>query len=890
MPYLSKISLACACAWAACIASNVGSVVHAQFPETQLRVIYPPVAQIGTTANVDVLGQGPLEEIDRLIFSHAGMSANVVPGESDPLTGATRKQFGKFTLSIASDVPPGFYEVWAVGRNGASSSRIVWVTARPLLAAVQPADPKLESPALTLDGMVVDRFVAAKSQRYALTLAAGQSVRISVLDTKLDSRALAHIRVVGPNGQAVASARSVGIEGAMAAFTAEQAGVFKVELRDSIYRGGDEYFYAMWVESAEAPRTDLGKAIWKDRASVLAALLPATGQLSKARQAASLGLGHWLAQEIPFLHIESAARPAKPLAAPMVVSGAFDSDPSGQAFDIDAKKGEVYWIDIASEQLGESTDPHLSVYKAPPSEAASGSAEALAAAAASPAVVAPVPAPASAKAPATPAPADAAVAVAAAAVAASVPIKLERVAEQDDAPPFGSVPFLISRADPSLRFEAPADGRYRIVIRDQLANSADRAGGRFLLAIRKPQPGLALLAAWQTPINNMAQSRATGSRLQMGGTSTVRVIVNRIDGLAGPVEVFCEGLPAGVTASPILIAADRAEGHLVLVNHDQPTAFVGPVQIIGRSTIDPNMRAQATAVELTWEAIPSWNALSHRRSQQLVAAVSDQDLHPLTLQVGTAEILPMARGGKLPVPIKIVRRAGGSDKIVLRPQALPTKTTMAEVAVEGAVAEGMAELVIAPDAPSGEATFWLQGETKVKIRNNPQAFDRAEAERVVLEKMLADPAKAEQKDAITAALKAATDNVAKLKELTAEKEVTVFVPSNTLRVKIVDGPLEAASPWQATVKRSVESDHPVGIKRLFGFNEAIAVTLVAEPGSAGLELTSATIAQGAAETVLHFKVAADAPLGERKLQIKLAYKFNNQDLSLVLPLLVTVAE
>lgn len=844
----------------ALLAALLTSATHGQLPVTQLRTLYPPVAQVGATSTVEVLGTAPLDEIDRLIFSHPGISANLVAGQTDPLTGAPQKVFGKFTLAVANDLPPGFYEAWALGRNGASSSRLLWITPRPLATVPQPANDPQPAPALSLDGIVVDRYVAAKVQRYDVALSAGQRIRISALDDKLDSRAISQLKVIAPNNKPVASARSSGPDGAIAEFTADQTGAYRVELRDVIYRGGDEYFYALFAELDDAPRVDRTSAPWNDLQQVLAALAPPAGQLTRAQALAGLGIRRWIATESAFVVSQPGRTDPIAIVPPCLVAGAFGNSSTGEAFDFSAKKGDIYWVDVASAGLGENTDAYVAVYKVPAADAT------------------------------TPPVAAGAAATATTPSASASAAPLQRIVEQDDAPVLGSPPFKITRSDPSFRFEAPADGDYRLVVRDQLASNTATAGKKFLLSVRKPQPALSLVAAWASPTNVPAQAKPIGNNLVVGGTASVRILVDRAEGLAGAVEVSCEGLPAGVSAAPIVIPADRNEGQLILSYPAAAAPAVAAMKIVGKTLSDPVVQTEAIAAELTWEPIPSWNALTSRLSQQLMLFLNEKDIAPISFAVAGDQPLVMARGGKLPLPITVTRRAGGAEKAILRPQNLPTKTTLGDVTIEAAANEAKPELVIAADAPVGETSFWFQAETKVKFKNNPQAFERAEAYRVELEKLLADPARAPQKEMITAALKAATDRVAQLKDQTVEKDIPVFLPTNSVRVKVVEGPIEAMGNWRIDAQRGSESDHPLAINRLFGFDSAIDVKLVTDPPTPGVELTAPAVAAGANQAMCHLKLAADTATGERKLQLKLTYKFNTQDLSMFLPLIVNVRE
>src|SRR5262249_21248945 len=84
---------------------------------------------------------------------------------------------------------------------------------------------------------------------------------------------------------------------------------------------------------------------------------------------------------------------------------------------------------------------------------------------------------------------------------------------------------------------APADGDYRLVIRDL----NDRGGFRFayLLSVRDVRPDFAL---------SLASDRFD---LKAGKVTRITVAVERKDGLAEPIEISAEDLPAGVMARPV---------------------------------------------------------------------------------------------------------------------------------------------------------------------------------------------------------------------------------------------------------------------------------------------------------------------------------------------------
>ncbi|MGI8979432.1 MAG: hypothetical protein ACR2FY_09415 [Pirellulaceae bacterium] len=100
----------------------------------------------------------------------------------------------------------------------------------------------------------------------------------------------------------------------------------------------------------------------------------------------------------------------------------------------------------------------------------------------------------------------------------------------------------------------PADGDYLLCIRDMQQGVA--GGPEFLyraqVSIAKPDFELSLKNDWA---NHMP-----------GGRSEIDVLVRRRGGFAGPVKVSVEGLPAGIRAEPLDIAAGAPSAKLVLLS------------------------------------------------------------------------------------------------------------------------------------------------------------------------------------------------------------------------------------------------------------------------------------------------------------------------------------
>ncbi len=143
--------------------------------------------------------------------------------------------------------------------------------------------------------------------------------------------------------------------------------------------------------------------------------------------------------------------------------------------------------------------------------------------------------------------------------------------------------------DSERSFTAPADGDYRLVVRDLHG----RGGPRFayLLTVCGPRPDFELTLA------------ADRFDLTPGKTTKVKVAVKRVDSLAEPIEIIAEGLPAGVKATTMTSKPGDASARSVELELSAgEVPYSGPFRIIGRTTRDPRTVHHATAPIAGFEA------------------------------------------------------------------------------------------------------------------------------------------------------------------------------------------------------------------------------------------------------------------------------------------------
>ena len=83
--------------------------------------------------------------------------------------------------------------------------------------------------------------------------------------------------------------------------------------------------------------------------------------------------------------------------------------------------------------------------------------------------------------------------------------------------------------------------------------------------------------------------------LQPGGTAAVTVAIDRLDGFAEEVDVSAAGLPAGISADPLVIGASQSSGTLMLRSAGSETATRVSVMV----TVASGARTGTAAFELT---------------------------------------------------------------------------------------------------------------------------------------------------------------------------------------------------------------------------------------------------------------------------------------------------
>ncbi len=413
----------------------------------------------------------------------------------------------------------------------------------------------------------------------------------------------------------------------------------------------------------------------------------------------------------------------------------FPANHEEHRFEFAAKQGETYALEIVSQRLGEPTDARMIVQQVETSD--------------------------------------------------SNATKYKDVLTIDDSQEIGDGALTLRTRDPINRFTAPVTAKYRLVIRDLDVGESLQARQAFRLQVRHPRPNFTLVAYPVYPHKDINQSRPLGSKLFRGGTESIRVFAIRRDDWTGPINVSIQSLPAGVTCNSVTIAANQSQSLLTLLASEDAASETFDFQVIGQSS-DKSMAVTAVPAAMVVARGGGRNFVLSRITTGLAAHVSADDVSPITIQLGDNSELDVKKGQSLSLPVKITRREGNAQPCVCRPRDLGPGITASEITIAGDKAEGNLDIKVDAKSVVGSYSLWLQVETKVSIRANPQSLARAEAYRDSLVKLRDVPAQMTNLEAIKAAIVEAEKRVEAEKATAKPQDLTVYLPSTTATIRVVD--------------------------------------------------------------------------------------------------------
>ncbi|MDX1929513.1 MAG: serine protease [Pirellulaceae bacterium] len=560
-------------------------------PAPRLLTTMPMGGTVGSQVEIKISGEN-IEDADELYFSDARLKA------TRKLDAAGKPEANKYVVSIAADCPTGIYEARVMTRLGISSSRVFSVDTLPEVVQKSPNTTVATAMDLPVNSICNGVITAKSVDHYRFTAKRGSRYIINCAAKAIDSKLDAVLILADSNGQDLVAER----RGGVLDFSAPADDTYMIKIHELTFRGGSEFFYRLSLQ--EVP-TAAPLPLFASTKSVSSFSWPPAGLPDKAA----------LDEVEP-----NAPAQSQKITLPCDIAASFFPAADVDCYEFAAKKGEVWWVELASERLGLPTDASVLVQRATGEGASQTWTD-----------------------------------VAEFADITS-PMKPSSNGYAYDGPPYDA-----GSGDVLGKLEIKEDGLHRLQVTDLFGGTRSDPRNVYRLVIRPAAPDFAVVA-WPLHMELRNGDRAAFSKpiaLRGGATIAMEVVAVRRDGFDGEIELSMEGLPEGVTAKGIKIAAGKTRGiMLISAAQDTPRAIAN-VKFVGQASINcETVTRPCRMAELKWPVPDSWSEIPEPRLvSDVPVSVSGFEAAPLTIVAAETKTWEVGANEQLTIPLKHVRRS-----------------------------------------------------------------------------------------------------------------------------------------------------------------------------------------------------------------------------------------
>ncbi len=668
------------------IAQPFSSTLQAQFPQPRLYSIFPVGAQAGTEVSFSITSSADLDDSDKLVFSHPGITSvakkHMVNGFSEPIA-------NQFLIKVKPDVPPGYYEVCASGRFGISNSRIFLVSDQKETNEKEPNQSEEEANTTLINSVVNGTITGAGDvDQFQFEGKKGQRVLITAYANRIDSKLNATLEVWTEKGRRIGYSKDDYIKDPLIDLTLPEDGKYYVKLFDFIYRGGTDFPYRLSVTTAPhidyvfPPAAIPGKknlltfygrnlpggvpagiefnGISLQKLSLEVDVpadssildvknnLPAAGTFLdafyhslKSPSGTSNPVLIQFATQNPIAEVEpnQGLKQSQKIAVPVDLYGQFQSKSDIDSFIFEAKAKEVFEIEVISHRAGGIADPQFAINQL--IKDANGN------------------------------------------------FGQKRLVTGDDDKTNIAPGIYESQNDDSIyRFTVPADGSYQLLLRDRYYEIRGDPRLVYRVVIRRPKPDFRLVTVPHFPVQG-ANKALAGSNLliRKGGTVSVKVMVQRRDGFKQNIELSAEGLPEGIVCHGAVLYGATKQVELVFSATEKIADWEGQIKIVGQAKIEDKQKVQAVnkinlelvkakqKLSTTEKSLPGLQKNVKTANAAITKSVNDSKLKPEDKKLQTALIASIKNAATEEAKLKTAQAQLANEK-----QAIVQKTEAVEKA------------------------------------------------------------------------------------------------------------------------------------------------------------------------------------------------------------------
>lgn len=685
-------------------------------PAPRLLTTMPMGGQVGTTVEVTISGEN-FEDADDLSFSHPGITATQKLDDSGaPIA-------NRYIVSIAEDCPKGIHEARVMTRLGVSSSRAFNVGSQPEAVQTQKNTSLETAMSLQLNSVCNAAMTKQAVDFYTFEAVQGQRIVVDCGAKGIDSKLNPVLIVADADGNDLQVER----RGGAIDFTAPESGSHVIKLHDLTFNGGKEYFYRLSLKE-----------------------MPSDAVVSRLPATQSVSASSWPPADLPGVAAGQETEPnnqhdqAQKITLPCDISGSFFPAADVDTFEFVASKGDVWWVEVASERFGLATDPSIVVQHV----TGQGTDEKLT----DLVELTDIPS----------------------------PVKVSSNGYSYDGPPYNAgSPDIIGKV------EIKEDGVHRLQLSDLFGGTRSDPRNVYRLIIRRATPDFSLVS-WALHMNLRNGDRNALSKpiaLRGGATMPLEVVVVRRDGFDGEIDLTMENLPDGVTATGMKIPAGQSRGIMLITADQNAPRGLSSARFYGTATINEKLvQRPCRLASMAWPVPNAWSEIPYPRLlADVPVSVCDSEFAPITIAASDDKVWEVTEGQQLTIPMIHTRRCEFSgSRISLKSfghgfESLPAF----DAPLDSDTSEAVLDLNKLK-TPPGDYVLAFYGSAVAKYRYNPLAVTAAEdALKLAQEqaaalaqeaKNLTEAAAAASEESKVAAEKAAQDAVARHKA--AQEAVT----------------------------------------------------------------------------------------------------------------------
>ena len=568
-------------------------------PLPRLLTTMPMGGTVGTQVEIAITGEN-IDGVSELLFTHPGLIA------SRKLDAKGQVEANKYIVNIAADAPPGIHEAKVMSRLGISSSRVFSIGTLPEISQSTPNSSLAKAMALKVNSICNAVMTDKSIDHYCFDAQKGHRYIVNCSSRGIDSKLEAVLIIADAEGRDLIVER----RGGTLDFTPTNEGKYVLKIHDLTFKGGPAYFYRLTLQ--ELP---LGEPV---------PLFPTTRTVSSFSWPPE---GLSISSIVPELEPNNLHAQAQKISLPCDISGSFYPAADVDTFEFTATKGDVWWVEVASERLGRPTDPSVFVQHV----AFDATQEKL-------------------------------TDVAEFSDIAS-PMKPSSNGYAYDGPPYDG-----GSLDIIGKLEIKEDGVHRLQISDLFGGTRNDSRNIYRLILRKAVPDFAL-AGWGLHMELRNGDRNAVSKplaLRSGITVAIEVVAVRRDGFDGDIELVTEGLPDGVTAQGLRIPAGKTRGMMLITAHEDAPKGLANVTFLGRSQVNGGeVNRPVQMATMAWPIVDSWGEIpSPRLCKDLAVSVTGAEFAPISIAAKEKKVWEATVGQKLTIPLQHTRRCEFSGSVL----------------------------------------------------------------------------------------------------------------------------------------------------------------------------------------------------------------------------------